>query len=217
MSDKGAPRDEQEYRYRITGEPTNYDAPADFDRQYDLVYQKLESERARTDSLDIKIAAVLAATIAGIGFSLGHVSNRAELLSISAFAIPLLLLYFAYRPIQFKDAPSGSEMAFKYPWFPEKTLASAAVAMGKAVEHNFTKIEKKANYFNRAFISAILAICIVGAVKAATYLSTGVYDDGRRSSETQRTVATCSTAAPGATHARVANPGSKQGGKTQVN
>lgn len=165
----------EEYEYRIAGEPTAYNAPADFNRQYKLLHQKLQDERNRGDRIEGKAAALLAGTVAILGFSFEHIANVWEALALFAFAWPMYHLFLAYRAITWQDAPSAKEIAEKFAWYPQTTVASAAQAIADSVVANAPKIEAKAKNLNRAFIAILIVTGLLVVAKVATNLALGIH------------------------------------------
>ena len=188
------------YAYRISGEPTKYDAPTDFDRQYELLHRKLQDERDRSAAIEGKAATLLAGTIAILGFSFEHVSNLWEALALFAFGWPITHLYFAYRVITWQDAPSAQEIAEKFPWYPRTTIASAALAMASSIVWNAPKIKSKAEHLNRAFVAILIVIGLLISSKVVTNLvkgeSTSVRPVAGNSSRSPRSSGSANTSKP---------------------
>ena len=166
----------EEYEHRIKGEPTDYDAPADFYRQYEMLHRKLEQERARSDAVDAKAATLFAGTVALLGFSLDHAGGKVEALSLLLFAWPLICFYRAYRTMIWDDAPSAAE-CLKFPWFPQTTVASANVAIANSIEANRPKIDQKARMLNSGFRGVLIVLAIVVGIRVGAVLLKGVPND----------------------------------------
>lgn len=191
----------EEYEYRIAGEPTSYDAPVDFDRQFEIIHRKLEDERNRADRIDSKAATLIAGVIAILGFSLEHFGNRVEAAALLLFAWPLWHLYQSYKTIEWDDAPSVADMAKKFPWFPKTSIASGAVAMAESVVANGPKIDAKARQLNRGFRAALIVTAIVVVIRVASFFSTGVLNNGeQRRSASQSTTSSADSATTSSPH-----------------
>ena len=163
----------QPYEYRIVGEPTFYAAPANFDRQYELLRVKLEAEHKRSDNIDAKAATLFAGLVAILGFSLGQVKTFPEAAMLLLFAWPVAHLYLAYRTITWKDAPSAREVGEKFPWYPQTTLASAALALADSIEYNMPKIDKKARQLNAGFTALMFVTAIIVVFRVFSFAPGG--------------------------------------------
>lgn len=197
-----------EYEHRISGEPTEHNAPADFDRQYELIRQKLRDEHERCDKIEGKVATLIAGTIAVIGFSLDHIATWWQAIAVLAFAFPLVEFYNAYKTITWDDAPSSLDL-LKHPWFPQTTVASAAVAMANCIQANGPKVDEKAQAMNRGFRYALVATALITILRIIS-IAIGATPNEQHA-ERAAASASPTSSASGSSHSGNANNVNRQG------
>jgi hypothetical protein len=204
---------DNDYEHQIKNEPTSHDAPADFDRQYELLREKLRDEHDRCDKIEGKVATLIAGTVALVGFSLDHVSAWWQSVAVVAFAYPLWEFYHAFKTIDWDDAPSSSDLK-KHPWYPQTTVASAAVAMANCIESNGPKISEKAKAMNRGFRGALLVTALIVATRIAFILTGG--NPNEQHGEQHAAIASPSASATATAHAGKPSDGSGKGRRKEV-
>ncbi len=150
----------------IADEPLPYGSEVDWARALDLAMRRRDSERARLDRIESKIAPIIAGTLAGLGLFVDKAASSFDYVLGALLLVPLAMLLLAFKTYEYIDTPSLDELVRTYERWPVTYVRSVVIGTADAVGKNSSVIDRKARDLNRTMAVLFIAIILVIAARA---------------------------------------------------
>jgi hypothetical protein len=151
---------------RLDSEPLEYGAEVDWLRALDISMRRRDSERARLDRIEGKIAPIIAGTLAALALFVDKAGSTMDDFLAALLLVPLAMLFRAFGTYEYIDTPSLDELVRTYERWPLTYVRSVVIGTADAVARNGPSIDRKARSLNHTMGVLFTVIVIIIASRA---------------------------------------------------